>query len=287
MRALLLGGTGLLGRALARAAEERGFDVAAPSRREAPLEDPARIEERCRRQRAEVVINAAAFTGVDACEERREEAMRTNGEAVGALAAVCERSGARLVQVSTDYVFGGERRTPYPEDAEPRPLSVYGESKLLGERYALRGPRALVVRTSWLFGPDGRDFVTAMLDLAASGRSLRVVSDQVGCPTYTPFLARAIWDLVAARADGLVHYRNREPVSWHGFAVEIFRRRDPALEVEAISTAEFPRAARRPAYSVLDVGRFEGLVGRRVEAWADGLDELLARLGPLPAGREA
>jgi dTDP-4-dehydrorhamnose reductase len=163
--------------------------------------------------------------------------------------------------------------------AATAPLSVYGASKLAGEAAALAHDDALVVRTSWLFGPGGPNFAATMHRLMTAGeRRLRVVDDQVGCPTYTPFLARALVELAELGARGVVHYRNREPVSWHGFASEIARHLDPQIEVAPVPTSEFPRPARRPAYSVLAVDRFERWVGRRVEAWGWALTEYLETL---------
>jgi len=232
--------------------------------------------------RPEVVLNCAAFTRVDDCETRREIAFAANATGVGKALAAARQAGARLVQVSSDYVFDGRASAPYAEDAPTGPLSVYGESKLAGEGEALADPRSLVVRASWLFGPGGPNFVRTMLGLferrRRDGTPVRVVDDQVGCPTYTPYLARALWDLAERGAAGRVHYRNREPVSWHGFAAEIALAAGfgPGF-VEPIATTDFPRPDRRPAYSVLDVGRFEALCGRRVEAWSAGLEDYLER----------
>jgi dTDP-4-dehydrorhamnose reductase len=237
----------------------------------------------------EVIYNCAAFTQVDECEDRPELAHEVNGRAVVHLAAAARVAGAALVQVSTDYVFDGAARAPYREESPVAPLQVYGRSKLEGERAALAWERALVVRTSWLFGTGGPSFVATMVRLLTRPAPVRVVDDQVGCPTYVPFLARALRDLAERGAKGVVHYRNADAVSWHGFAVEIARRVAPGRAVAAISTAEFPRPARRPAYSVLDVERFEALVGRRVEPWRQGLAECLPDLAveaPAPGRAE-
>jgi dTDP-4-dehydrorhamnose reductase len=181
--------------------------------------------------------------------------------------------------VSTDYVFEGTASEPYREDSPTNPLSVYGRSKLAGEAHALAYERGLVVRTSWLFGPGGPNFVATMVDLIEAGRvPLRVVRDQEGCPTYTPFLARALLDLALRGVTGVIHYRNREPVSWYAFAVEIARLWLGTVEVVPVTTADFPRPAPRPAYSVLDVTRFERYAGRPVESWEWGLVETLRSL---------
>ena len=285
MRALILGGTGMLGRALAAEARRRGQAVLGLSHAQADVTDPGRLRYWMDTFRPELVINAAAFTKVDACEsEARELAFAVNGAAVGNVAATAaaQAAGARLVHVSTDYVFDGRSHRPYREDDPTAPLSVYGQSKRTGEREALRHPNALVVRTSWLFGPGGPNFVATMVKLIREGKlPLRVVDDQEGCPTYTPFLARAILDLAPLAVTGIVHYRNREAVTWYAFAREIATLwADPAhaVDVLPVTTADFPRPAPRPAYSVLDVQRFERALGRRVEAWVWGLADYLARI---------
>jgi dTDP-4-dehydrorhamnose reductase len=282
VRCLVLGGTGMLGRAVVAEARSRGWAALGLSRSQADLADRDGLLGWAERFRPEVVVNCAAFTKVDAAETERSQAFAANAEGVAHAVALAERAGARLVQVSTDYVFDGRARVPYREHAPVAPLSVYGESKLAGERLALACDRALVVRTSWLFGPGGPNFVATMVGLIEAGRvPLRVVADQEGCPTSTPSLARALLDLAAREATGIVQYRDREPVSWYAFAVEIARLWSGAVEVIPVTTAEFPRPAPRPAYSVLDVGRFESIAGRRVAAWEEGLVATLAHLRDL------
>lgn len=277
MRALIFGGTGMLGRQVVREARRRGVPALALSRAQGDVTDRQRLLYWADVFRPTVVLNCAAFTRVDECESRRDHAMAVNAHAVDHLVAAAARVDARLVQVSTDYVFDGDAERPYREDDPTAPRSVYGVSKLEGERRALEAPGALVVRTSWLFGPGGPNFVATMTRLIDEGRvPLRVVDDQTGCPTYTPYLARALWDLAALGTAGVVHYRNREPVTWCGFAREIARTWDRSTEVVPVTSEEFPRPAPRPAYSVLDVERFESLTGRRVEPWGLGLMEYLA-----------
>ncbi len=284
MRTLILGGTGMLGQALVREARERAWPALAPSHGQLDIADAARIAAAVEEFRPQLLVNCAAFTKVDDCETRREHALAVNGTAVAGLVAAARAHGARLVHVSSDYVFDGEGSSPYAEDAPTRPLSVYGESKLLGEREALRVSDSLVVRASWLFGPDGPNFMATMLQLfersRRDGTPVRVVHDQMGAPTYTPFLARAICDLAARGARGVVHYRNHDAVSWHGFASAIARASGYERDVVPITTAEFPRPARRPRYSVLAVDHFEAIAARRVETWSAGIElylELLRR----------
>jgi dTDP-4-dehydrorhamnose reductase len=287
MRCLVFGGTGMLGQAVVAEARSRGWAALGLSHAQADLTDRGRLLGWADAFRPEIVVNCAAFTQVDACETETERAFAVNGAAVANAAAVADRAGARLVHVSTDYVFDGTARTPYAEEAPASPLSIYGRSKLAGEAHALASERGLVVRTSWLFGPGGPNFVATMVDLIEAGRvPLRVVKDQEGCPTYAPFLARALLDLAHLGVTGVVHYRNREPVSWYAFAAEIARLWSGAVEVVPITTTEFPRPAPRPAWSVLDVTRFEGLTGRRVEPWEWGLVETLRHLRCLREERE-
>jgi dTDP-4-dehydrorhamnose reductase len=277
MRCLVLGGTGMLGRAVVREARTRGHAALGLSHAQADVTRRESLLPWADSFRPGVVINCAAFTKVDACETDTETAFRVNGEAVANAAAVADRAGARLLHVSSDYVFDGAAREPYREDAATAPLSVYGRSKLEGERHALAYGRGLVVRTSWLFGPGGPNFAATMVNLIRQGKlPLRVVDDQVGRPTYTGFLARALVDLAPLGTTGIVHYGNREPVSWYAFAATIARLVSGKAEVLPVTTAEFPRPAPRPAYSVLAVDRFEEAVGRPVEPWEAGLIQYLA-----------
>lgn len=283
MKCLVFGGAGMLGQAVVQEARSRGWDALGLSREQADVTDRGRLLEWAAEFRPEAVINCAAHTKVDLCETEVERAFAINGEGAGNAAAAAKSIGARLVHVSTDYVFEGTARVPYKEDDPTGPLSVYGKSKLEGERRALEYDRALAVRTSWLFGPGGPNFVATMVRLIEDGKvPLRVVADQVGGPTYTPFLAKALLDLAGSGPTGVVHYQNREPVSWYAFATEIARQwcegagGAKVVEVQPVTTAEFPRPAPRPAWSVLDVTRFEEIAGRPVESWDRGLTELLA-----------
>jgi dTDP-4-dehydrorhamnose reductase len=280
MRTIVFGGAGMLGRAVAAEWRRHGQAVLALSRGQADVRDRAALIAHADFFRPQLIVNCAAFTRVDDCESERETALEVNGAAVANVAAAAEHAGAALVHVSTDYVFDGLADVPYREDAATAPRSAYGESKLRGEEEALRYERTLVLRTSWLFGPGGPNFVATIRRLLRRGKTpLRVVDDQVGCPTYTPFLARAIRELADRGERGVLHYRNRDAVSWHGFAVEIAAVVDAGAEVVPVSTAEFPRPAPRPAYSVLDVTRFEAAAGRRVEPWIAGLVSYLQTLG--------
>ena len=272
MRTLVFGGTGIVGRALVLEGRSRGWPTLGLSHGQGDITDARRVDELCDAFRPALIVNCAAFTKVDLCESSPERAFAANGAAVATLVRAAERLGARLVHLSTDYVFDGRATAPYPEEHPTAPQSVYGASKLAGEVLALASERALVVRTSWVFGSGGANFVDTIAGRILGGqKSFRVVSDQVGAPTWAPFLARAVSDLGEWGTTGLVHYQNRPALSWYDFAREIARQLDREVEVVPIPTAEAPRPAPRPAYSVLAVDRFEKLAGRAVESWQEGL----------------
>ena len=279
MRSVVLGAGGLVGRSLAAELASRSGPVLAASKADVDITNRESVA-RCLREFApDVVFNCAAYTRVDDCESRQELAYRVNGDGVANVVSAAQRVDARLVHLSTDYVFDGKSSTPYEECAPPAPLSIYGESKLVGETATLAAPDGLVVRSSWIFGSTGPSFVQTVVGLLAGGDPLRVVDDQLGCPTYAPFLAAALVDLAAARVRGIVHYRNREPVTWCGFARAIVERVEPGRSIVPISTHEAARPASRPPLSVLAVDRFEEVLSRKVEEWAPGLDDCLGKLG--------
>lgn len=277
MRLLVTGAGGIVGRATVAEAAGRRWEVVGRTRAELDLTDAAALGRELAECAPELVVNAAAFTAVDRCESEPEHAFEVNARAVERLTHACAEAGARLVHLSSDYVFPGDAARPYREDDPTGPVSAYGRSKLAGERAALVSPDALVVRTSWIFGVGGANFVDTIAGRLARGEPLRVVADQVGGPTWAPFLAKALLDLGESGARGVVHYQNREAVSWFEFARAIAAIVAPGAAVAPVGSDEFPRPARRPAWSVLDVGRFEALAGRPVEKWHDGLVRHLAR----------
>lgn len=279
MRTLVFGGTGIVGRALVQEGQSRGWPALGLSHGQGDITDARRVDGLCAAFRPTLIVNCAAFTQVDRCESEPARAFAVNGAAVGNLVRAAETVGALLIHLSTDYVFDGRATAPYSEEHPTAPQSVYGASKLAGEKQALDGGRALVVRTSWVFGAGGANFVDTIAGRIRGGqKSFRVVQDQLGAPTWAPFLARAVSDLGEWGITGLVHYQNRPAVSWYDLAREIARQLDPEVEVVPIPTAEAPRPAPRPAYSVLSVDRFEDLAGREVESWQEGL---ASHLGPI------
>lgn len=275
-RAVVLGATGQLGREVASELRLRGTEVLAADRDHADLRDTAGTVAIAARFGAQAVFNCAAYTDVDGCESDPDLAMEVNGKAPERLAAALP-SDCSLIHVSTDYVFDGLGRRPYREGHATAPRSAYGRSKLHGEQ-AVLDAGGLVVRTSWVFGPEGRNFVSAIASRIGRGAPLRVVSDQVGRPTYAPYLARALIELAAAGASGIVHYCNTPATSWHGFALAIAEALGLNVSITPTLSSELNRPATRPAYSVLDTTRFEALTNREVENWRPGLDEYLERL---------
>lgn len=276
-KAVVLGAAGQLGREVADELRRQGTEVLAADRREADLRDTGGTAALAVLFGAGAVYNCAAYTNVDGCEDEEDLALEVNGLAPERLATALPGT-CRLIHVSTDYVFDGRSRRPYREDDPTAPQTAYGRSKLHAERRVVEAG-GLVVRTSWVFGPEGRNFVTAIAARIRSGEPLRVVSDQVGCPTYAPYLARALVALGVGGASGIVHYCNRPATSWYGFAAAIVKALGLNVEVGPIATADMPRPAERPAYSVLDTSRYESITGRRIEHWRQGLDDYFERLG--------
>jgi len=223
--------------------------------------------------RPDWVVHCAAYTNVDGCEKEPEKALSINGDGAGNVARACWEVKARLAYISTDYVYDGKKNEPYVETDPVAPLNVYGESKLRGERLALETlPDALIVRTSWLFGLNGPNFVEAILKRGEDVGELSVVDDQVGSPTYTPDLSDGVVRLVEAGGEGIVHLSNEGTCSWYDYAVEILRLAGmDNVAVKKITTEELARPALRPAYSALSKGKYTGLTGHVLRDWKDAL----------------
>ena len=223
----------------------------------------------------EVIINAAAYTDVDGCETNVETAMAVNGEGVGLLALAAREIGAKLVQISTDYVFNGGKGSPYLEDDGQEPLSVYGESKLAGELNAAMAPDFLIVRTQWLYGIHGKNFVETMLRLAKEKSELAVVDDQIGSPTFTRDLALAIKALLDNGCSGIYHAANGGYCSWNEFAKAIFEVEGLTVTVNTMTTKELNRPANRPLYSTLECSKLAADTGFQPRHWREALKDYL------------
>ncbi len=284
---LVTGVTGQLGRELAVVLMPHG-DVFAADRARLDLADPDAIVAAVRGAKPALIVNAAAYTSVDQAESERPLAHAINGRAPGVLAEEAKRAGAVLIHYSTDYVFDGNRTTPYPEDAPTGPLNVYGASKLEGERaIAAIGGHALVFRTSWVYGLRGRNFLLTIRRLAAERGELRIVADQIGVPNWCRALAEATERLVAmglpalAERAGLYHLSSTGCASWCDFARAIVGDAQTP-RIVPITTAEYPLPAKRPAYGVLATERFTRSFGFALPDWRDALARCLAR-SPDPA----
>jgi dTDP-4-dehydrorhamnose reductase len=274
VKILLTGRDGQVGWELARLLPALGV-VEAFSRAELDLADPDKIVERVRAVKPDVIVNAAAYTAVDKAETDREQAMLVNAAGPGFLAAEAQARGALLVHYSTDYVFDGTKTSPYVETDPTNPLSVYGQSKLAGERAIQAvGGRHLIFRTSWVYAARGRNFLLTMLKLGREKPVLRVVDDQRGAPTWAQDIAATTVELLRRRdpASGIYHLTAGGETTWCGFAREIFRLAGIATPVEPITTADYPTPARRPAYSVLSNGRLERTFGLAMPEWRASLE---------------
>jgi len=294
LRILQYGTTGQLAQELLRQAPGHPVSITALSRAEADLADPEGAAGRVRALRPDLVILAAAYTAVDQAESEPGLAHEVNGEAPAAIAAACAEVGAALVHFSTDYVFDGVKGAPYLEEDATAPLSVYGASKLSGERMALAAcPRTLVLRTSWVISAYGKNFVKTMLRIAREGAPLRVVDDQFGRPTAAADLAAFVLAqaprLAAAPAGapafGLFHFANAGETSWRGLAQATFEigLGPDAPAVAPIATAERPSPARRPLRATLDTSKLEAVFGWRPRPWRDALGEIVAELAKAEA----
>ena len=277
---LLTGAAGQLGRELA-AALARHANVVACDRRSLDLSDAAMIAKVVRETAPQWIVNAGAYTAVDRAESEPDAALAVNGRAPGVLGEEAKRAGALIIHYSSDYVFDGEAATPYDEAAQTRPISAYGASKLEGERaLAASGATALTLRTSWVYSRHGQNFLVTMQRLAATREELRVVSDQTGVPNWTRAIARATARLVAQGASyvaeraGLYHLSAQGQTTWYGFAREIIGERERP-RVTPITTSQYPTAAKRPAYAVLDASRFARGFGFAMPDWKILLNDCL------------
>ena len=282
MRVLVTGANGQLGSELVRLyAARSGDEVLGIDLPELDITSTESVAHTVSEFRPDVVINCAAWTAVDAAEENEPAAMAVNGEGPEKLAAACRVTGAWLVQISTDYVFSGEATSPYAEDASPDPRSAYGRTKLAGEMavQSMLPDAHYIVRTAWLYGHQGSNFVKTMLRLESERETLDVVDDQIGQPTYAADLAAKIGALLDARpAAGIFHGTNSGEVSWHGFTQEIFRQigADPA-RVIAVTSEQFVRPAPRPAYSVLGHRRWAEAGLPEMRDWREAITEAMQR----------
>ena len=287
MKVLITGAGGQVASALLKL-KPAGVEALALSRAELDIGDREAVSRVLGQMQPGVIINAGAYTAVDKAESEPDLARKANGEGPGHLADAARLRGVRLLHISTDFVFDGSQSRPYGPDAMVRPLGIYGESKLEGERrvQAALGGQALILRTAWVYAAGGHNFVRTMLRLMAERGRVRVVADQVSAPTWAASLAEALWAAVRAPdLGGIHHWTDAGVASWYDFAVAIAEEghasgllKQPAV-VESITTADYPTPARRPAYSVLDRGSAERALGLKPAHWRVNLRKMLRELG--------
>jgi dTDP-4-dehydrorhamnose reductase len=269
MKVVVAGAGGMLGRDFVASAANAGHDVVGLERARMDVADADAVRRRLDRERPDMVVNCAAWTDVDGAETAEDQAFAVNGTGAGNVAAAAREVGAAVLYVSTDYVFDGEKGTPYVESDQPAPLSAYARTKLAGEEAtAAANKRHFIVRSSGLFGIGGKNFVDTMLRLAADRDAVAVVTDQVGCPTFTGHLARGLVTLAENGARGVMHVAGGGRCSWNELAREVFAQAGMTCEVRPAKTEDMGRPAPRPAFSVLGTERADAI---RLPPWRDGV----------------
>ncbi|WP_394862164.1 dTDP-4-dehydrorhamnose reductase [Paraclostridium bifermentans] len=277
MKVLITGANGQLGIELSKQLESTIglYEVVKTNRNTLDISNLELVKEKILLEKPDVVINCAAHTSVDLCEEDIDNAYKINAIGPRNLAITCEKVGAKFVQVSTDYVFDGKGTSPYKEDAITCPNSIYGKSKLMGEQFTKEFcSKYFIVRTAWLYG-EGNNFVKTMLRLSENNKELNVVNDQYGSPTSTVDLAKAIINLISTEYYGTYHGTCEGQCSWYDFAKKIFEINNIDIKVNPVTSEEFKRAAIRPQYSVLDNFMFKLLGLNSFRSWEDALKEYL------------
>jgi len=281
MKALIVGAAGQLGHALAITAPA-GVRVIVLERAMLDITDAGSVDAAVAAEKPDLILNAAAYTAVDKAEGDEDAAYAVNATAVGLLADAARAHGARLVHVSTDFVFDGQAGTPYTPDAVTNPLGAYGRTKLAGEHLA--GEEALIVRTAWVYAPTGGNFVRTMIRLMGERPEVRVVADQIGTPTYAPGLAVALWTMAGQGVTGVHHYTDAGAASWYDFAVAIQEEAlaagllSAAVPVIPIATSDFLTPAKRPGYSVLDKASTFAALGGPTPHWRANLRTMVSEI---------
>ncbi len=273
-RLLVTGAGGMLGQALTACLESRGHQVVAMPREKLDVTNYEQVINKVNEFTPDMVLHCAAYTKVDQAESEPDLAFFINGYGTENLAVACNHLNIPLLYISSDYVFDGEQDRPYTTWDDTRPLSIYGKTKLAGEKAVIRHLRRFfIVRTSWLYGPNGKNFVETILQIADEGKPLRVVSDQIGSPTCTLSLSETIADLIETERWGVYHASDDGITSWYEFAKEILLGRD--VSVTPIQTKDMPRPATRPKYSVMDKTTLINTIGRELPPWQESLHSYL------------
>ena len=276
MRILLLGHKGMLGSDLFTQMSLH-HDVVGMDQEEIDITSAADCAKAIEDTKPQIVINAAAYTNVDGCETAKKECFAVNAEAVKNISVACQNKNIRIIHFSTDYVFNGSASSPYKEDENCDPINMYGASKLAGERYLQAlAQNYILIRTAWLYGVNGKNFVRTILEKAKTTPKLKVVDDQLGSPTHTKDLAAAVDHLIEKNAQGILHVTNRGSCSWYEFAVKILQGAGiDDVEVSPIKSDQLTRPAKRPAYSVMSMQKFISTTGKAMQPWQLGLQDYL------------
>lgn len=278
MKVLVTGAEGMLARDIIPYLSEQGYETLAVPHSEIDVSDLGVIEATVNSFEPEIIINCAAYTEVDDAENEEQKALMVNGTGVQNLCLTCQERDIALVHFSTDYVFDGSKESPYTIFDDTNPINAYGRSKLLGEKYILwLLSKFYIIRSSWLFGLYGRNFVETILELGQREKRISVVNDQKGCPTWTRHLAKAVVDLIETRRYGIYHITNSEPTTWFEFSREIFHLSDMNIDVLPITSEQFPRPAKRPQNSILDSFPLSQTLGREMPSWREALGEYLSQ----------
>jgi dTDP-4-dehydrorhamnose reductase len=272
---VVLGANGQLGQCLQKAASQfPDFNVAFLGRKECDITKKDHLEKAIKKHQPEFIINASAYTQVDVAEDEKDKAFLVNAEAVEEIAKLCHENGIKLVHISTDYVFNGQKSKPYVETDKTNPVNVYGASKLAGEKAIQDQMSAFyIIRTSWLYSEFSANFYTAMRKRIGSGIDLKITTDQTGCPTNANDLAEAIFEIISSKSEafGVYHFCNSGEATWYDFAHAIFKNENALDSLQLSSTDFYPTKAKRPAYSVMNTNKIASTFGITIKDWKTAL----------------
>lgn len=281
----LIGNKGMLGSEIEKLLKLKKIDYFATDK-DCDITDPAALSSAAADKKIDWIINCSAYTAVDAAEDNEKSAFRINSEGVGNIADIAGRKNAVLIHISTDYVFSGSKKEPYKEEDKPDPESVYGASKASGEKLIMeRLKKFFIIRTAWLYGKNGKNFVNTMLTLFTEKERIRVVNDQFGSPTYAADLAKTVIEIVNGKSEeyGIYHFTNGGETTWFDFAREIYRKGErlgilsKPCRIEPVSTDEYPTKAKRPAYSLLSKEKIKNKLNITVPHWKNSLEDYLKK----------
>jgi len=281
MKVIILGGKGQLGKEFENFLKDKA-EIYSFSHLELDVLNQELLIKKIQEIKPEVVINCSAYTKVDKAEEEKEECIKVNAIGAKNVSYASYKVGAKVIYFSTDYIFDGEKESPYTELDSPNPISTYGRSKLLGEKYTSKhNPNYLILRISWLYGINGRNFIKTIIKKAKEEKELKIVSDQKGSPTYTLDVVKQTWELIKKDKIGIYHSANQGETSWYEFAKKIIEKLKINVKISPIKTGEYPALAKRPKYSVLDnyLLKLEGI--NIMRDWETALNEFLDNYGTL------